>query len=227
MLKSALHWLKGTRPGQITFEDIKSWVGKEDAVILEIGANDGTDTKRFAETFPQARIFAFEPDPRAAERWQTQVQSPNVTLVQTAIGNSNGTVTFHQSDGDVQDGPQTGWDLSGSIRAPKDHLKRHPHINFDQTLDVPISTLDRWAEDNNIGEIDFIWADVQGAENDLILGAQKTLSRTRLFYTEYDNREMYEGQWSLQTISENLKDHTLIARWKNDALFQLKSAGKR
>ncbi|MEL6315414.1 MAG: hypothetical protein AAFQ60_15365, partial [Pseudomonadota bacterium] len=61
MLKSALHWLKGTRPGQITFEDIKSWVGKEDAVILEIGANDGTDTKRFAETFPQARIFAFEP----------------------------------------------------------------------------------------------------------------------------------------------------------------------
>ncbi|MEL7012362.1 MAG: FkbM family methyltransferase [Pseudomonadota bacterium] len=227
MLKSALHWIKGTRPGHITFDEIKSWVGKEDAVILEIGANDGTDTQRFAETFPQATIYAFEPDPRAAQRWQSQVKSPNVTLVQTAIGNSNGTVTFHQSDGDVKDGPDTGWDLSGSIRAPKHHLQRHPHINFDQTIDVPISTLDRWAEDNTIGEIDFIWADVQGAENDLILGAQKTLSRTRFFYTEYDNREMYEGQWSLQTIADNLKDHKLIARWKNDALFELKPAGAR
>lgn len=225
MLKSALHWLKGTRPGQITMGEIKSWVGKEDAVILEIGANDGTDTKRFAEAFPKARIFAFEPDPRAAQRWQSNVTASNVTLVQKAIGNSNGTITFHQSNGDVENGPDTGWDLSGSIRAPKDHLTRHPHINFDTTIEVPISTLDQWVEDSGIGQIDFIWADVQGAENDLIRGAQKALSQTRYFYTEYDNREMYEGQWSLQTISENLKDHTLIARWKNDALFELKASG--
>lgn len=225
MLKNALHWLKGKRPGGITFQEIRALVKKDDPVILEIGANDGTDTLRFAETFPAATIYAFEPDPRAANRWKSKVTAANVTLVETAIGNSNGTATFHQSDGNSDYAPETGWDLSGSIRAPKDHLVRHPDINFDRTIDVPIRTLDSWAEENSIGDIDFIWADVQGAENELIRGAMRTLSRTRYFYTEYNDREMYEGQWSLQEIAEHLKDHKLHTRWKNDVLFELTARG--
>ncbi|MEN9248224.1 MAG: hypothetical protein Q6L50_08560 [Gloeomargarita sp. GMQP_bins_120] len=37
---------------------------------------------------------------------------------------------------------------------------------------------------------DFIWADVQGAEVDLIQGGLQALANTRYFYTEYANTEL-------------------------------------
>jgi hypothetical protein len=53
-------------------------------------------------------------------------------------------------------------------------------------------------EENDISFIDFIWADVQGAEEDLILGGLDTLrKRTKYLFTEYNNSEMYEGQINL------------------------------
>jgi FkbM family methyltransferase len=222
MVVNLLRRAFGIHSGRMSFDEIKGLVGRDDAVILEIGANDGSDSQRFAETFPGGRIFAFEPDPRAIARWKATVTADHVTLVETAIGNENGTITFHQSDGEVQDGPGTGWDLSGSIRAPKQHLERHPHIKFENTIDVPIRTLDSWAAETGIDRIDFLWADVQGAEKDLIRGAAETLAKTRYFYTEYDNREMYEGQWGLEQIAANLPHHRIVKRWKQDVLFGLK-----
>ena len=41
--------------------------------------------------------------------------------------------------------------------------------------------------------IDFIWVDVQGAEDIVFSGAKNTLSRTRYVYTEYAT-DLYEGQ---------------------------------
>lgn len=215
--------LAGIQPGQISFSEIRDLVAKPDALVLEVGANDGTESDRFLEIFPKGRLYAFEPDPRAAARWRENVTDARATLIETAIGSETGTITFHQSDGSVKNGPATGWDLSGSIKSPKHHLKRHPKITFKNTIDVQIQALDDWATNNNIGVIDFLWADVQGAERDLIRGAAETLKRTRYFYTEYDNREMYEGQWNLSQITESLPHHRLLKRWKRDVLFELKN----
>jgi hypothetical protein len=41
--------------------------------------------------------------------------------------------------------------------------------------------------------IDFMWVDVQGAEDIVFAGAKNTLSRTRYVYTEYAT-DLYEGQ---------------------------------
>jgi hypothetical protein len=88
---------------------------------------------------------------------------------------------------------------------------------------VPISTLDLWAENNNISNVDFIWADVQGAEEDMIKGATKTLSKTKFLYTEYSNQEQYEGQINLSKICDLLSDFKLIKRFEGDALFMNKN----
>jgi hypothetical protein len=41
--------------------------------------------------------------------------------------------------------------------------------------------------------VDFIWVDVQGAEDIVFSGAKETLARTRYVYTEYGT-DLYEGQ---------------------------------
>jgi 2-O-methyltransferase len=67
---------------------------------------------------------------------------------------------------------------------------------------------------------DFIWADVQGAESDLVEGAARFLRSSRYFYTEYSNDEWYEGQITLAGLLEKLPDFDLVMRYPMDALFQ-------
>jgi hypothetical protein len=80
--------------------------------------------------------------------------------------------------------------------------------------------LDTWAQQQGIGAIDLIWADVQGAEGDLIAGGKATLAKTRYFYTEYSNDEWYKGQPKLQQLSQMLDNFVIVRRFAMDVLFK-------
>lgn len=211
--------------GSLSVLEIKKLLGKSNPVILEIGANCGQTTIEFVKEFPSATIHCFEPDPRAISKFKTNItETDRLKLHQCAIGNYVGEVEFNQSSG-LEDNPEfsQGWDHSSSIKKPKEHLEIYPWVKFDRTITVPISTLDLWAENNNISNVDFIWADVQGAEEDMIKGATKTLSKTKFLYTEYSNKEQYEGQINLSKICDLLSDFKLIKRFEGDALFMNKN----
>lgn len=205
--------------GGLTMSDLRQLVTRPDPVILEIGAHDGTHTRAFASAFPGATIHAFEPDPRAAAKWRAQVDAPNVTLHTIAIGAQDGAATFHQSASTKESGAPSH-DASGSLRAPKNHLEAFSTVSFPATIEVTVKRLDSWCADEGVDRIDFIWADLQGAERDLIAGGGEALRRCRHFYTEYDNRELYEGQWTLDQIAAALPTHKLRRRWRADALFE-------
>ena len=115
------------------------------------------------------------------------------------------------------------WDYSGSIRKPKLHVQAYPWVKFERTITVPTRRLDTWAKAENLGQVDLIWADVQGAEVDLIAGGSETLRRTRYFYTEYSNEELYEGEITLEGILERLPEFEIVHRYQNDVL--LRNAG--
>jgi FkbM family methyltransferase len=212
--------------GNLDVVNIKKLVQKENPVILEIGANCGQTTIDFIQHFPNAIIHCFEPDPRAIRKFKRLVNHPNVFLHEIAIGNSNGTITFHQSAGGEAIDPE-GWDHSGSIRAPKAHLEMFPWVRFDNKIEVPIMRLDDWASQHGIDQVDFIWADVQGAEGDMINGAFETLRKTRFIYTEYYNNECYDGQITLETMYELLHQFLIISRYENDVLLENFFANKK
>ena len=135
-------------------------------------------------------------------------------------------MTFHQSGLDERNARNVkvnDWDASGSIRKPTGHLKKYDWVSFDNAITVPTRSLDSWAEERGIDRVDFIWADVQGAECDLIRGGTRTLAKTRYFYTEYDNETLFEGQWMLDDIVKNMPRHRLMKRWYRDALFALET----
>jgi hypothetical protein len=114
------------------------------------------------------------------------------------------------------------WDLSGSIKNPKEHLNLHPWCKFDNTIEVPTIKLDDWAKKNEVEAVDFIWMDVQGAERDVLRGGQELLQRTRFLYTEYSERELYEGQPNMITILSELRGFRISKRYENDLLLERK-----
>ncbi len=58
--------------------------------------------------------------------------------------------------------------------------------------------------------------DVQGAEADVIAGGMQTVSNTRFIYTEYSDRELYEGQLSLRAILDLLPSFEVAAHYPRD-----------
>lgn len=204
----------------IRHEALVPLLQRHDPTILEIGCNDGEDTQKLLEYFPSARIFCFEPDPRPRRRFLARRFGPNVSLHAYAVGAADDEVKFFQSSGDGKLQPE-GWDYSGSIHKPAEHLRRHPWCKFKTRITVPLTRLDTFREDQ-IGDriIDFIWADVQGAEGDMIAGGQETLAQTHYLYTEFSDVAMYEGQVTLARILELLPDWRVVERFSEDVLLE-------
>lgn len=214
-------------PAALEIQNLPNLITNPTPVILEIGCNDGSNTNELFTAFPNAEIYAFEPDPRAQARFLDNViKTPKIQLLKKAISAKNGFIDFHMSDGNPDQSWQEklpqGWDLSGSIRAPKQHISKHPWCKFEKTISVETQTLDSFCQEYNISQIDFIWADVQGAEIDLIKGGIESLSHTDYFYTEYNNEELYEGQITLEEILEMLPNFTVHTLFKNDVLLERK-----
>jgi FkbM family methyltransferase len=192
--------------------------------IIEIGAHDGSTTEGFRLLFPRARIVAFEPEPRAIAKFKARPLLKGIQLVECAVGAQTGTANFYRSGGWPSEyAGIDDWDASGSIRTPAAVTVSHPWLRFDEQITVPITRLDDEIERQRIDLIDLIWADVQGAEEDLIRGAPNALRRTRYFYTEYADREEYRGQITLSDICDLLADFEVVELFTYDVLFRNKN----
>lgn len=219
---------------ELNAHGIREIVGITDPTILEIGCNDGTDTLHFLEEMPEARIYCFEPDPRAIERFHSFVDDERVVLMPFALGEVSEIKTFYGSSGippeKSRNAPKAShycalleWDLSGSLAKATGHLAMSPWVTFpeDREFDVLVETLDNWLPcHSEIITIDFIWMDVQGYEDSVIRGATKALSITRFLYTEYSDKELYAGQKNLNELHALLPDFSLLGTYGDNALFK-------
>ena len=168
--------------------------------ILEVGAHIGTDTIKLSRYTDTGRLICFEPDERNIAELRKLESMVKFEIVDRAVVNAVGEVTFYQSFGQKPGVAREITDLS-STKTPKAVGKKNPWARFVATK-VQGITLDYYCGLNEINEVDLIWADVQGGELDLVLGAQETLKRTKLFYFECmkNHLGLYEGQASFGQI---------------------------
>ena len=173
-------------------------LGKEPVVILEIGAADGLDTLKMVKELkhPESRIYCFEPDKRMILEFRRNINDPRVELIESAVGSTNGTILLNEST----------TLYSSSIKKPNEDIINEvwPEIMFPNTYPVNDTTLDKAVERLKIREIDFIWADVQGAESDLIEGARRSLGKCKYLYSEYSAKEFYQGALDLVGLTDEL-----------------------
>lgn len=215
------------QPHRLTPLELQQLVGIDAKVVLEVGANDGADTVLLLNVFPSATIYAFEPDARAAANFKAKGHHPRVKFFEAALGAYDGQALFHVSTGqppgvtaEQKARYAQGWDESGSLRAPKNVTSVWPWLKFEETKTVAVQRLDTWAQAQGVGKIDFIWADIQGAEGDLIAGVVDALLRTRYLYTEYNNDEQYEGQLNLHQLLSILPTFTVHTLYQTDVLLK-------
>ena len=205
------------------FEFLKKCNFSRDAVVLEIGAHMGFDTEKL-RSVTKANIFSFEPDPRNIKIMKDRGIDNQVSLIEKAVGNSNESQVFYLSTGDVPE--STGndyydmneWTASSSLRPFKNHTSMFPWCTTKQEILVDTITLDTFTKENSIKEINFIWMDVQGAEDLIFIGGQDILKHTDFIFTEYSNMELYDGQKTLDELIELLPGNWIIKGYDSSGL---------
>ena len=192
------------------------------ATIIEPGACDGQSTERLSQLFESGRYYLIEPDARNVIRLRRMTKilrkrHPGITydVTQGAIGGHTGVTVFHPAAADFYG--------SGSIHAPTDKLRRnYPDVAFEAPCEVPCWTLDDFCAMKGItGDVDLIWADVQGAEKDLVRHGQRTLARTRLLNLEVSEcGGVYRDSWRISEMYAELATWEKVDQYGPDVLFE-------
>lgn len=126
--------------------------------IVEVGANWGSDTKRFADE-RDTSVYAFEPTPELFQHLVDTFSSyENVKILPFAVDEEEGDAVFNiAGSGD--------WGCSSLYSFDPDiHNKweGRPDFHFTDSVVVQKKRLDNFIEENNIKAIDYLWIDAQG-----------------------------------------------------------------
>lgn len=145
-----------------------------DDVCLDLGANVGMMTLALAALTPQGHVYAFEGSPETTLALQETVKAnnlPNVGAYNVVVGRSTQSVKFFDMP-DVR---------SSGHYVPADAPREVTSLWQDTSKMILSQTksVDDLVEELHIPKVDFIKIDVEGAELDVLAGAEKTLARWR------------------------------------------------
>jgi FkbM family methyltransferase len=151
-------------------------------VICDVGANEGQSVRRFCEMFPRAEIHSFEPSPTTYEILAAKCHArPKVTTWNVALGADPGSLDFKEN---------THSDMS-SFLSPSGAAWGE----VVRTSRVAVTTLDAFAEQQQLPFIHLVKSDTQGFELEVFKGARKLMAQGRilLIFCEVIFSDMYEG----------------------------------
>lgn len=197
---------------------------------FDVGACFGWYTVLFSQLAGSTgQVHTFEPVPANYECTQENLDlnsCENVTLNNVALGEKPGTFSLFLPRGQV----------SASLRAHNDRGKS-------DVLTAEVTTLDAYVENKGIDRVDFIKADIEGAELPMLRGAEETLrkfhpmlmlevqaSSTKLFGYEPPELFNFLGDIGYKpfyvttngtlephaSVAANLPDYNFIFRWGDE-----------
>lgn len=147
--------------------------------VLDIGANVGLYSVIAAHLVGEGGVVAsFEPETQNFEILKKNISDngfKNIQPAQVAVADTEGELTLFLSKGNKG---------KHSLYKPSD-------TEGEQVVKTIV--LDEWLEQHNIGKVDVIKIDIQGAEPRAFAGMQKTLSMKPALLMEYDPKSIRES----------------------------------
>jgi FkbM family methyltransferase len=208
---------------------IYKWIEKileplDNPYIIEAGAHIGTDTEKIMRmlTGKSFQYHLFEPDPLNIEVLERLIERKGwpIVLNKSALGNFDGMKDFYASRGHKEGLKREITDL-GSLKEPIDAKEVHSWVKFEK-ISVKVERLNDYIKRMNWPILDFLWADLQGGELDMLEGASKVLGSIRYIYLEHSTKIEYSGQGTFAQINRKLSKFHSIYSDNYNSLFENK-----
>lgn len=157
-------------------------------IIFDIGANHGQTAKHYRATFPQAKIYSFEPFPEAIAGFrQKHAEDKGIKLVEAAVADQPGKRSFYVN----------AFDPTNSLLPRASSTRRYyaKGAGPKTTIEVDVITLNDFAAKEKVVNLSILKLDIQGGELMALKGASKLLQggAIPLVYTEIMFVPHYEG----------------------------------
>jgi FkbM family methyltransferase len=148
--------------------------------FIDIGAHKGTVSKTIISLSPEVKIYAFEP----IESFATEIKKSlaNVEVINAAVGEKEGTVTFHKTD----------YTPASSVRPFTKNFDNKFAVSED--IQAKVVTLDNYFSDKKLQHPVVLKIDVQGYEREVLNGAKIFLKQVDIIHIESNLIEVYSGQ---------------------------------
>ncbi len=142
--------------------------------IIDIGSHIGVFSVYAAGKAKHANIWAFEPEHSNAELLRRNIEvnhlEGRMQAIESAVGATDGTVTFHVSFEQSASGGHSVYDYTSHGKA----------------ITVPSVSFSAWLDREKIEVIDFLKVDCEGAEYDIFYGLRDDqMARIRFIAMEY------------------------------------------
>ena len=184
-------------------------------VFFEVGVMDGACSAGFYSYMEKNsrddnRYFAFEPFGKNYLKIKNNSNFPHdkkgVELVNKAIFSKTGKLTLHTSSGKTVGNPNE-YEGCSSLLEPTEVKTIFPFLKFGSEL-VDAITIDDFCKEKNIGGIDFIFADIQGAEGEMVKGAVEMLPNIKFMFLEKSDKDiLYDNQPLTNDLIELMAEH--------------------
>jgi FkbM family methyltransferase len=153
-------------------------VVKPGAVVADVGANIGLYSVLLARLVGEAgSVHAFEPEANNVRRLRVNLalnDLDNVVVNQCAVFSSSGTQTLN-----VYRPALGSWHTLGRPKLT-DPLRGHAPAEPESAVEVDTVSLDDYAQAQAIDRLDLVKIDVEGAELDVLQGAERMLADGRV-----------------------------------------------
>lgn len=192
---------------QVTIDVVKNFGIDIKFTLIEIGARQVGKNKepfyQLLDHFPSSKIIGFEIDEKTCN--QMNLSAPNgVKYYPCALGEFNESRRLYI----------TNHPMCCSLYKPNEELLSLYHnfevayLQSETTIDT--TTLDDFVEKNDIGSVDFIKIDVQGAELDIFKGSSKTLKDVLKIVCEVEFIHHYKNQPLFGDVCNFLSKYDLM-----------------
>jgi FkbM family methyltransferase len=163
--------------------------------IVDIGSAHGYEAINFARVLPKVIVHGFEPTLEHYQFCLENAKNHGLDIIQRtkfyniALNDKDGMISFYPLDLAQSKGNNTGMASKFKLINPS----VFPHeLSIQKEVMTPAAKLDTWAKIHGIVP-DLIWMDAQGAELDILKGAEETLKSVFVIMTEAALKPYYHG----------------------------------
>lgn len=221
----------------ISLEDLP-WVQKQDCInrvgeflpanpiILEAGMHHATDTIKMKAKWANAKIYGFEPHPESYKKACENIQYlRDVFIFPYALFDREGTEVFYMSK--RNEGASSLFiDNTDTVKCPT-YMTPPDGLNFrDVPTTVFCTTIDLWAQKNDINHIDYLWLDTEGSELVILQNAMSILPSVKVISIECNFKEYRKGISLFSDVFQFLTEQGFVLdsiwgnpEWQGDAIF--------
>ncbi len=210
----------------VLFKHIPPGRGTDGSIVIHAGACRGGESQILYNTYWR-EFVAIEPDSRNIQDLRRALHDVEQThgfrahVWPFAVSDHNGRVTLHICNN--KDG--SPWSESNTIKEVLLHHQQSPELDWSSEQEVGCCCLDSLWFNMDEPVVHLLFSDVEGAEKEMITGAQDMLRKTRWFFTEFSHAERYEGALGLEDTFKMLPGKWEPVCWWNhghfgDALFK-------